>query len=95
MKYAITGVDGKLCSRVVNYMLDEVDGHDLILTCYRKSNIRKENLDKWEKAGAQIFEADYDSLTVFIIILTTLPKYIRNFLICSTFTGSNLANSFQ
>ena len=60
MKYAITGVDGKLCSRVVNYMLEEVDGSDLILTCYRKANIRKENLEKWEKAGATIFEADYD-----------------------------------
>ncbi|MFV0634228.1 NmrA family NAD(P)-binding protein [Demequina sp.] len=60
--YLITGVDGKLCGLVVDMVLDQVPGDELILTSPFPERIPAPSRERWEAAGAQIRPANYDDV---------------------------------
>jgi NAD(P)H dehydrogenase (quinone) len=62
MRYIVTGADGKLAGRVAENMIKEVGGENLIFTCWSLTFLSKEKLERWEKAGVKVFEANYDDV---------------------------------
>lgn len=62
MRYIVTGVDGQLASRVAETVLAEIEGSNLTFTCMNKERIPQETLRRWEQAGVQIFEINYDDI---------------------------------
>lgn len=60
MRYIVTGVDGKLSSRVAEIMLKNVPGDELTFTCYKKDRLPADKLEEWTKQGVRVVEADYN-----------------------------------
>jgi len=60
MKYVITGVDGKLSSRVAENMLKNVSGNQLIFTCPNLDRIPENKKKLWEDLGVELKKASYD-----------------------------------
>ena len=60
MKYVVTGVDGKLAGRVVEDMLHQVDGSELIFTCPNPDRVPEEKKARWKQAGVTLRAASYD-----------------------------------
>jgi len=61
MRYIITGCDGKLGGRVAENMLKAVPAKELIFTCPFLNQLSTEKREKWEKLGAVVRQANYDS----------------------------------
>ena len=62
MRYIVTGCEGQLGGRTAELMLKEVAPSDLIFTCPFLDRLNKEKRDRWEKAGVQVRQANYDSV---------------------------------
>lgn len=60
MRYIVTGVDGKVCRRVAEEMLRQVDPHDLIFTCPDLEKLNTANRERWTDLGVSLREANYD-----------------------------------
>ncbi|GAK30813.1 NmrA-like protein [Weissella oryzae SG25] len=61
MRYIVTGVDGKLSSRVAELMLENVPGNELTFTCYKIDRLPIDKRKRWENEGVRIVEADYNN----------------------------------
>lgn len=62
MKYIVAGCDGKLGGRVVENMLKEVSGNQLILTCPDLKRLNPEKKARWEGLGVVVRQANYDNI---------------------------------
>lgn len=62
MHYIVCGTDGQLAGRIAENMLKEVDGQDLTFTCYKLDRLPQDKLARWQAAGVQVHEANYDDM---------------------------------
>lgn len=61
MHYIVTGCDGQLGDRVAENMIKEVAGTDLIFTCPDITRLPRHKIERWQKLGISIRQANYDN----------------------------------
>lgn len=57
--YVITGADGQLSGKIIENVLREVDGDQVIVTSPSPERIAPARRERWERAGVTIRHADY------------------------------------
>ncbi|GAA3623979.1 NmrA family NAD(P)-binding protein [Secundilactobacillus similis] len=62
MRYIVCGADGKLAGRIAENMIKAVGGNKLTFTVWNKKFVSSEKLQRWEKEGVSVFEANYDDV---------------------------------